>query len=85
MAGIYIPRMQMPEFGSTFNIKIYWTGEVVMETPAGWQIVATVIPVLDHGNLIDKDTVIARAWDMETFFDAVKNAPTIIPAEEEDE
>ena len=40
-----------------------------------------IIPVPDHGDLIDRDMVLKKAWDVETFVDAVKYAPTIIPAD----
>lgn len=42
-----------------------------------------LIPVPDHGDLIDRDMVLEKAWDVETFVDAVKCAPTIIPADKE--
>ena len=58
--GIYIKGMQMPESGFTSSIKICWTGEVVMETPAGWEIVAIATPVPEHVRLIDADKLIDR-------------------------
>jgi len=43
-----------------------------------------LVEVPNHGDLIDRDMVMEKAWDMETFADAVKHAPTIIPADREE-
>ena len=43
------------------------------------------IPVPSHGDLIDRDMVLKKSWDMDTFYDAVRFAPTIIPAEKEED
>lgn len=40
-----------------------------------------LIEVPKHGDLIDRDMVLEKAWDVETFVDAVRFAPTIIESE----
>lgn len=89
MAGIYINGMHMPESGFTSSIKICWTGEVVMETPAGWEIVATVIPVPDHGRLIEaerlKEVFHRNVVGGDAFDQLIDIAPTVLPADREGE
>lgn len=65
--GIYIHGMQMPESGFTSSIKICWTGEVVMETPAGWKIEAIATPVPDHGRLVDADRLGIRESEKQAY------------------
>lgn len=80
MSGIYIPGMKMPiSCWDCFLRKdcdeiIIWSKRRPSKCP--------LIAVPDHGDLIDRDMVLKKAWDVETFVDAVKYAPTIIPAEE---
>ena len=44
-----------------------------------------LVAVPDHGDLIDRDMVLEKAWDVETFVDAVKYAPTIMAADKDGE
>ncbi len=77
--SILIKGMEMPQNGCTTiiimsNGTVYRTGDL--------KELGTAVPVRDHGDLIDRDMVLRKAWDVETFVDAVKYAPSIIPAEE---
>ena len=61
-----------------FTWYVYEEDDIDTSKPAN----CPLISVPDHGDLIDRDMVLEKAWDVETFGDAVKYAPTIIPAEE---
>ena len=110
MSGIYIKGMELPK--SCFycpmrlkvdpdNIKCLATGDVFEET-----FTATIemrnggkcplVPVPPHGDLIDRNALLADTTDMLHSMmvfggarvytsDAIKNAPTIIPADKEGE
>ena len=87
MSGVYIKGMEMPK-NHPICIVIDASGQarkydIVNDKYADDEVFeANNVP--DHGDLIDRDVVMARSWDMETFFDAVKDAPTIIPADKEE-
>ena len=86
MSGIYIPNMQMPtdDYDDKMEptaVWVYPNGYTVVFKDNGNVMQYTkAIPVPDHGDLIDRDMVLKKAWDVETFVDAVKYAPIIIPA-----
>ena len=80
--SVYIKGMEMPKDG------VYWceigvTGEIAMITIHGEDRKSfPLIPVPDHGRLIDADALLAT--ERETFEDYhISEAPTIIPADEE--
>lgn len=87
MSGIYIKGMEMPKscdecccmnpyYGCAFIGAVGGVyGKRSKDCP--------LISVPDHGNLIDRDMVLKKAWDVETFVDAVRFAPTIIPADKD--
>ena len=63
---------------------IHPDGKVFADLEGGWKEYQAV-PVPKHGDLIDRDMVLKKSWDMDTFYDAVRFAPTIIPEESEGE
>ena len=77
--GVYIPNMDAKEFGELCAEK-------------GLQFI--YIPVPPHGRLIDADAL-RKDWlengeneyiyDTNAFLDSLDDAPTVIPASEEDE
>ena len=88
--GVYIKGMQMPTDDNgkmePTAVWVYPNGyAVVFKDNGNMKQYTQAIPISDHGDLIDRDTVMARAWDMETLFDAVKNAPAVIPEDREGE
>ena len=86
MSGIYIKDMEMP----TSCMACQWSRTDITNTD--WCVLTEkdlpcdcpLIEVPDHGDLIDRDMVLKKAWDVETFVDAVKYAPTVIPADVHD-
>ena len=74
--GLVIPRNE------PLLIKLNPDGSVSTTAKNGYRKYAA-ITVPPHGDLIDRDFVMKRAWDMETFADAVKYAPAIIETEED--
>ena len=103
MSGVYIRRMEMPTScfycpfrrkGDPDDIMCIVTREVFEETFAGTIETRNrgncpLVPVPEHGRLIDADAVAERFWDGQCYFtDAIKrklqNAPTIIPADGND-
>ena len=78
--AVYIPGIDMPDDGEEYIIRA--DGTVRHRMGLGTALVAGVraVPVPPHGDLIDRNVVMDRTWDMETFADAVKYAPTVIPA-----
>ena len=97
MSGIYIKGMEMPESCRDCAFETYYFSCGETKCRATWKTLATnfkaipfdgrandcpLVAVPKHGDLIDRDMVLEKAWDVETFVDAVKYAPTIFPAEE---
>ena len=91
--SVYIKGMEMPSCGLT--VTIYPDGRVVQFLGYGEKKqLGTAIPVPDHGRLVDADALYEECtpigWDGKSRSDYVcaitghqlKNAPTIIPAEE---
>ena len=83
MSGIYIKGTDMPKDGEMLCVNIYPDGKVCINLDLECNRIATAVPVPPHGDLVDRDMVLKKSWDMETFYDAVRFAPTIIPAESE--
>lgn len=83
--GVYIKGMEMPKRGMVVNI--YADGRVTNHFDEFGKTIGKAISVPSHGRLIDADALIndhPRTW---TTYDLqrIANAPTIIPASEEDE
>ena len=104
MSGIYIPGMEMPKTGRYFVAVDNTDGKdktvisVMSEFERGDKTrpllaVCEIIPVPDHGRIIDADAlwdVAYKAWGTEydpwvcnLFMEMINNAPTIIPADKE--
>ena len=84
MSGVYIPNMKMPE-----SCDVCWA-EYAYEICNSHSENCPLVPVPDHGRLIDADEAIAHlffgeqclyCWD--EIQDAIDATQTIIPAEEE--
>lgn len=92
MSGIYIKGMEMPKSCFecfAYNADYTYCALYSYGIPARHSLKqyekpewCELIEVPKHGDLIDRDMVLEKAWDVETFVDAVKYAPTIIEAEE---
>lgn len=96
MSGIYIPDMELPKSCSDCR---FCAGKWCYVIPEyEWQIDSCrpdrrpdwcpLIPVPDHGRLIDADAMrasIPPCYTMEEIVKAFKHAPTILPAEKEGE
>ena len=86
--GIYLPNMEMPQDGVTI-IEIHSNGATFRysKSSGGWEKLEDPVPVPPHGDLIDRDEQIERAWRLklstrELIEEMLKSAPAIIPAEE---
>lgn len=98
---VLIKGMEMPTDGELLCINIYPDGKVCINLDLYCKQVATAVPVLPHGRLIDADAVIANlkatseevygtdnipAWSgLSKVVEYLTNAPTIIPASNEGE
>lgn len=90
MSGIYIPNMKLPEGeGSETIIRIQPDGEVLDLHKI--HLCKQAIAVPDHGRLIDGDILQGQMKKRKNFVGRVSDAdclvadaPTIIPADEED-
>lgn len=83
MSGIYIKGMEMPKDGSFEVLVVHDNGIVTKGFFPNENEHTKAIFIPDHGDLIDRDMVLEKAWDVETFVDAVRFAPTIIPADKD--
>ena len=92
MAGIYIPGMEMPinDKMEPTEVCVYPNGYAIIFKERGkLQQYAKVIPVPDHGRLIDADKVKAYMlnghykYRMVVSWQDILEAPTIIPADKE--
>ena len=88
--SVYIPGMEMPKSCDEcrFDNDVYClaypqSADMIYDIADGIPQFCPLIAVPDHGDLIDRDMVLKKAWDVETFVDAVKYAPTIISADKE--
>lgn len=84
--SIYINGLKMPEKDDVFTLRIWGNGRIErLESYHSWLLSGVkAFSVPSHGDLIDRDMVLKKAWDIETFADAVKNAPATISAEREE-
>ena len=84
MSGVYIPNMKMPE-----SCDVCWA-EYSYEICNSHSENCPLIPVPDHGRLIDADVLEADNWHLQRYMTTptgcwieskmLKDAPTIIPA-----
>lgn len=96
--SILIKGMKMPKDDEILYIDIYPDGKVCIDMDLRCKQVASAVPVLPHGRLIDADAVFKRlqkqamsVWGngnpryqiVLEVMDAIRFAPTIIPAEED--
>lgn len=87
MSDILIKGMEMPKPGRYEAVIIVLdksTAEIAIspaEDDIGYWKEYPLVPVPPHGDLIDRDALM-RSDDMETLYDALRYAPTIIPEEE---
>ena len=93
MSGIYIKGMEMPKSCASCYFKyVAFEGLVKCDLAGhdfkdyretGYRDDCPLVPVPDHGDLIDRDALLAT--ERETFEDYhIEEAPTIIPASKED-
>ena len=97
--GLYIKDMKMPNFGYR-EIRIYPNGRVMEEDECGIEeVIGTAEQVQLHGRLIDTGAlwvkinkicdrrdagIITDLTCLQQILSAVRHAPTIIPAEEDE-
>ncbi len=87
--GLYIPDLRLPADGDfELWIAVRKDGSFTYNVRGGWQDgKQKAIPVPPHGRLIDADALLATNYGHFGAIDdmareAIKNAPTVIPAEE---
>ena len=87
--GVYIKGVEMPKDGEhPYWVTIHSDGivEYNENKGQGWQT-SEAVPVSDHGRLVDADVLVkenAMAWGTDDIIRIAK-APTIIPADKEEE
>lgn len=84
--GIYIKGMEMPTGNDELRLIIRSNGQVIISHETYYEE-AEAVPVPPYGRLIDADALLAKHYGRfgtidEVAREAIKNAPTIIPAEE---
>ena len=99
MGGIYIKGIDFPD-DCTLLLKVFPDGRVGVPVHLNWHGTLVVkdaeaVPVPEHGDLIDRKALLSDTTDMLHGMmvfggarvyssDAIKNAPTVIEAEEEE-
>ena len=78
MSGVYIKGMEMPTAGTV--IAIYKLNGKFYASMHGTEL-CPLVPVPDHGDLIERDTL---PWYLKDVTEILE-APTIIPADKGDE
>lgn len=95
MAGIYIPGIEMPN-GGTIKIEIGYDADGHQMAMTEDYKVYDVIPVPDHGRLVEEDTAYDKIAeeageeagnyvDMDVVGKGLENTPTIIPADKKED
>lgn len=88
--SIYIKSIEMPTGCSSLTLQILPDGQVeIIDADGNWET-SYAVSIPPHGDLIDRDEQIERAWRLnlstrELIEEMLKSAPTIIPASEEGE
>ena len=95
MSGVYIKGMEMPKSCDVCRFAIdgfcYASGRVNIEAVEGRQVTnyCPLAPVPDHGRLIDADALLNSVTSKYGWFEVdnadVRDAPTIIPADGEEQ
>ena len=83
--GIYIPNFEIPKDGYR-QLFLTAEGEIIWypTSPQNGDIKRQVIPVPDHGRLIDADDLIKRMTEEgRAYALCIATAPTIIPPDKE--
>lgn len=88
--SILIKGMEMPTNDELLFLRIYPNGKVTIDMDLECKQIATAVPVLSHGRLIDADEFLKRAIGTKCFRgdyalmleELVGESTTIIPAEE---
>jgi len=88
MSGIYIPGLRVPEENEDeLWIAVRSDGTVTFNAEYGWTTnKGKAVSVPPHGRLIDADALVHSYYHAPSFHNlckAINEAPTIIPAEEE--
>lgn len=82
--GIYVKGMKMPRSCDECYIREKDTCPILKANLTGWgrRIDCPLVPVPDHGDLIDRNVLLSKVqkWYWEAL-ETVKRMPTVIPAE----
>ena len=93
MSGVYIKGMEMPKTGEYRCVIRKWGEEITIDLYGNEELCGTLVPVPDHGRLIDADAM-QEEWYRLNFDRKITDGtlaywnyrlsqmPTIIPAEE---
>ena len=92
MSGIYIKGMEMPKTGEFRCVIRKWGEEITIDLYGNEELCGTLIPVPDHGRLIDADALLnskgvgtqIAGWGKMYHETVIEYAPTIIPADKEE-
>ena len=96
MSGVYIPGMEMPKscyFCEMYEADLYWCSAAKRDIDSfddydNRSSFCPLVPVPDHGRLIDADALRHTYYHAPSFPNlckAINEAPTIIPADKEGE
>ena len=92
--SVLIEGMEIPKEGSWVTLRVFPDGQCVLHSWCGNDEIKfdfmehlTAVPVPPHGRLIDADALMKRMWDETDCMISVpatfvRDAPTVIPAEE---
>lgn len=82
--GLYIKGMEMPTGNNAVSIIIFPNGKVSLAHDHRFAEYAEAVPVPPHGRLIDADALVRDNGikEIPEYYEVVRDAPTIIPAEE---
>ncbi len=79
--SIIITGLEMPTERESFNLTIMYNG-TVLDTETGMQV-AEAYELSPHGRLIDADALVRDNGikEIPEYYEVVRDAPTVIPAE----
>ena len=63
--GIYIPGMEMPKTGEYRCVIRKWGEEITIDLYGEEELCGTLLPVPDHGDLIDRNVLYAKIAEWE--------------------
>jgi len=90
VSGIYIPGVEMPASCYKCGVSCNLVSHIVRNMHPFWRYEkCPLVPVPDHGRLIDASVLMEKCMKEDTFlaemlFRKLSNAPTIIPADKEE-